>query len=175
MTQKRFTSAMELCRELQIKLKPASYALLHPELTPEAYFERLLEKGHLPEARRVLAHAMPRQRALWWACLCVWHAHQGDPPVRLAAILDALLNFLADPSDERRRRLQALARRMKASSLEAALAHAAFFSGGSVSKPGLPAVQPRPFVTGRLVGVVVYLAAVKRHPAQYKKLLRHYL
>ena len=112
---------------------------------------------------------------MWWACLCVWHAHDGDLPVRLAAIVDAVLRFVAEPSEAKRRRVQALGKKVKASSLAAALANAAFFSGGSVSKPGLPKVAPRPFVTGRLVGVVVYLASVSRQPAQYKKVLRYYL
>lgn len=175
MSDKRFTSAQEMTRAMHIKLKPGAYRLLHPELTPEAYYENLRAKELLPEARRVLAHAMSKPRVLWWGCLCVWDAYQGDPPVRLAAILDATLRFLVDPSDDNRRRVHKLGRNVKANSMAGILAGAVFFSRGSVSKPGLPEVPPRPFVTGRLVSVVVYLAAVTRHPTQYKKLLRHYL
>jgi hypothetical protein len=39
----------------------------------------------------------------------------------------------------------------------------------------LPPVAPRPFITGRLVGVSVYLASVAIDPACYKQYLREYL
>src|SRR5262245_17316502 len=39
----------------------------------------------------------------------------------------------------------------------------------------MPVVAPRPWVTGRLVGVSVYLSAVIRDPAHYKDHLRRYL
>jgi hypothetical protein len=44
-----------------------------------------------------------------------------------------------------------------------------------VSRPDLPVVAPRAYVTGRLVGVCVYLAATTREARRYKDHLRRYL
>jgi hypothetical protein len=64
---------------------------------------------------------------------------------------------------------------LPANTLAVTLATAAFFSGGSVSPPGMPPVAPRPFITGRLIGLTVYLCSVKRSAARYKQHLREYL
>jgi hypothetical protein len=58
----------------KIKLKPLAAQLLSPEMTSRAYFELLLEQDQLADARRILAHALPKRRALWWGTLCLQDA-----------------------------------------------------------------------------------------------------
>lgn len=168
-------SATELCREGRIKLKPGARALLDEELSPQAYFERLRENDYLAEARRILAHALPHRRALWWACLCVQDAYQSELPEPVARAVEVVAKFVHDPSETNRREAERVGRELPKSRLEGCLAMAAFLSRGNISRPHLPIVQAPPHVTGRLVGVCVYLASVIRSAAHYKHYLRQYL
>jgi len=65
---------------------------------------------------------------------------------------------------------------LKPTSMEAMLALAAFSSSGSIAPPD--SIQPVPakaYVTGRLTGTVVYLAATEKSVREYKHHLREYL
>ncbi len=168
-------TARQLCREGRIKLGREAQTLLDDELTPQAYFQRLLAADHLPEARRVLAQSLPKQRALWWACLCAQDAYGNAMPTPVAEAIEGVLRFIQSPTEAHRREAERIGRSFPSSRLEACLAMAAFFSEGNISLPHLPPVYPRPYVTGRLVGVCVYLASVIRSPARYKAHLRQYL
>jgi hypothetical protein len=167
--------AEEFCHALRLKLRPEGRALLRPGLQTVDYFAMLRDAGCLADARRVLAHALPRPRALWWGCLCAWEAFRPEPPQEVTGILQALTHYLQEPTDERRRALRVLGMQAGMGTLAGHLALAAFCSAGSLSKPGLPVVPPPLFATGRLVGVAVYLAAVKRDPARYRARLRQFL
>ncbi len=168
-------TARQLCREGHIKLGREAEAILDDELTPQAFFKRLLSSGHLAEARRVLALSLPKRRALWWACLCTQDAYENSMPPQVAESVEAVVRFIGNPSETHRRDAERVGRCLPSSRLEACLAMAAFFSEGNISLPHLPPVYPRPYVTGRLVGVCVYLASVTRSPGQYKAHLRQYL
>lgn len=169
------TSAIELCRKGRIKLEPGAESLLEEGLTPQAYFERLLSKNYQAEARRILAYAMPKRRALWWACLCVQDAYQDELPEPVARSVGAVTKFVEDPSEANRREAERVGKQLPFSRLEGCLAMAAFLSDGNISLPHLPIVQPKPHVTGRLISVCVYLASVTRSALHYKQHLRQYL
>lgn len=168
-------TARQLCREGRIKLGRDAEAILDDDLTPQAFFKRLLASGHLAETRRVLALCLPKRRALWWACLCTQDAYGNSMPPQVAESVEAVVRFVRKPSETHRREAERVGRSSPSSRLEACLTMAAFFSEGNISLPHLPPVYPRPYVTGRLVGVCVYLASVIRSPAQYKAYLRRYL
>lgn len=159
----------------QIRLKPAGQALLKPEVTSVDFFETLLKNDCLADARRVLAHSLPKRRALWWATLAAWDLQRQSTDNNLEEALKMVANFVITPTEEQRQAIGSLARRLPASSLACCLAQAVYFSSGSISQPGHPYVAARPFVTGRLVGATVYLASVKRSAALYKQYLREYL
>jgi hypothetical protein len=83
--------------------------------------------------------------------------------------------FVLEPTEENRRNAAARAGEVEPTTLAACLAMGAFCSFGSLAPPGLPCVAPRPFLTGRLVGVSVYLASILHDPTRYKERLRQYL
>lgn len=171
----RATSATELCRRGHIKLRSVAESLLRDDLSPQKFFDLLVSHSCLADARRVLAMALPKRRALWWGCLCSIDAYQDHMPAREMDAIEAVVNFVHAPSDANRRATSTCGMKAGVNTLGGTLAMATFFSMGSVSLPGLPHVAPRPFVTGRLVGVAVYLASVKCDPRRYKEHLRNYL
>lgn len=169
------TVACELIEWGKIKLKPEGEQLLTTNLSVRDYFELLVEKDCLADARRVLAHSLPKRRALWWGVLAAYDAFRPTTPALLDNVLKAVTRFVTAPTEDQRRACGEVAKRTPPSSIAGCLATAAFFSAGSVAPQGLPPVAPKPFITGRLVGVAVYLASVTRDPAQYKQYLREYL
>lgn len=171
----RFTTARELVREYRIKLKPSALKMLADDLTPRQFYERTRDTGELAAARRILAHALPVRRALWWGMLAARDAFGESLPDDLAMTLAAVGCYVQQPTEDHRRATGEVARRLRASSLAACLAYGAFCSAGSIAPPGMPPVWPKPFITGRLVGVAVYLAAVRRDAKRYKDVLRRYL
>ncbi|MGE3804584.1 MAG: hypothetical protein AB7K24_07915 [Gemmataceae bacterium] len=168
-------NAESFCAEMRLKLRPEGRALLRPGLDTVAYFAELLRADNLADARRVLAHALPRRRALWWGCLCAWEAYRPEPPHEVATVLHAVSEYVITAADEQRRRLRVLGMAAGLNTLGGHLALAGFCSAGSLSKPGLPVVTAPVFATGRLVSVAVYLASVKRDPARYRDRLRQFL
>ena len=150
--------------------------LLAAGMTTSAYFAALLEAGCDADARKLLAFALPKRRALWWGCLCAWDGLRGKAqPAELFA-LECVTDFIQDPSEERRRAAQASRRGRHPSSPAGTLAAAAFLSTGSISVPGALTPIPAPeHLTGQLVSVAVYLSAAIREPARYKLHQRHYL
>ena len=172
----RMKTAGDLCRHARIRLSAEARPLLTPDIAPREFFRTLMEHDCLADARRVLANALPKRRALWWGCLCAMDAfqHRAPQPTAMAA-LEAVVQWVRQPDESRRRVTSTLGQQAGVNTMAGSLAMATFFSGGSVSPEGLPEVRPRPFVTGRLVGVAVYLASVTRDPRRYRDHLRNYL
>jgi hypothetical protein len=171
----KWRDAADFCKDNGIQLRPEARCMLDAGLSTVEYFEVLLENRCFADARRVLAHAMPKRRALWWGCLCAWDVYRPKPPEAVAKAIRAVVNFVLEPTDDNRRTTAARAQEVGPNTLAGCLAMAAFCSDGSLAPPGLPCVVPRPFLTGRLVSVTVYLACVQRNPTRYKDRLRQYL
>jgi hypothetical protein len=169
-----FSTAHELCRTHEIDLSPDAVARLDWTASPSAFVQLLLGEVKLADARRVLAQALPRSHTLAWGCSCVRAAFPDATP-RFEAAVRAVERYLAEPSDAHRRATEARANEVGIDTAAGCLAMAAFFCDGSLLPAELPVVAPRPFITGRLVSVAVYLAAVHRDPAQYAQHLRGYL
>lgn len=167
--------AVDVCR--LFKLRPEARELLTADLTPKAYFEALLAADHLADARRLLAHTLRPESAVWWAILCLEHSRKekGFDNDHEQAAFDAVGHWLVGPSETNRRAAESAGWKARPTTAAGILALAAFLSGGSISRPGLPTVLPARHVCGRLCGVVVYLASVRFDPGRYKQYLRQYL
>jgi hypothetical protein len=162
-------------------------ALSHAALPPEAQvplqgctdiadaLARLEAAGFATEAIRVLAHALPKREAVWWACMCAVNTAPAElaEPDRLAR--EAAELWVRQQKDEQRRAAFAHAETSGFQTPEAWSGVAAFWSGDSMSLVGLPAVPPAPHLTGTAVVGAVALAAVrgdvKRQPARLKRFL----
>lgn len=166
--------AAAFCNYYQVRLSGEARALLDAGLSPRGYFERLRAAGCLAEARRVLSHVLPRRRALWWSGLCVWESCRPESGM-LADALRAVVAYCVEPSEANRRAAETVGKAARRDGLARSLALGAFLSDGSISRPQLRFVPPRPFAAGRLVSVAVYLAAVRRDPSGYRDHLSRYL
>ena len=75
----------------RVKLGDEARALLRPEWSAQQYLGALIATGHLPDAIRFLAWALPRREAVWWACRCIHAAKLPEGPPEDAAALAAQL------------------------------------------------------------------------------------
>ena len=136
---------------------------------------RLEAAGFAADAVRVLAHALPKREAVWWACMCAVNTAPPDlgEADRLARETAEL--WVRQQKDEQRRAAFAHAEASGFQTPEAWSGVAAFWSGDSMSLVGLPPVPPAPHLTGTAVAGAVALAAVrgevKRQPARLKRFL----
>jgi hypothetical protein len=172
-----------------VKLEPADLTVIRrrAELSPEAEplvnacataveaIEALVRGGLLIEASRLMAHAMPRREAVWWACMCARYTRPATLPALDGAALEAAELWVRKPTDENRRAAFALAQEAGFSTPEAWSCVAAFWSGDSMSPLGQPVVPPAPNLTGAAVAGSVALAAVRDRPAQQIARIRVFL
>jgi hypothetical protein len=136
---------------------------------------RLEAAGFATEAVRVLAHALPKREAVWWACMCAANTAPADLPEadRLAREMAEI--WVRQQKDEQRREAMKQAEASEFRSPESWAGVAAFWGGDSMAPVGLPAVPPPPHAIGGAVVGAVALSAVrgdlKRHQARLKRFL----
>jgi hypothetical protein len=136
---------------------------------------RLEAAGFAAEAVRVLAHALPKREAVWWACMCA----ANTAPADLAAVdrqaRETAELWVRQQKDEQRRAAMAHAEASGFQTPEAWSAVAAFWSGDSMSPASLPAVPPPPQAAGGAVAGAVALAAVRGDVARHAERLKRFL
>jgi hypothetical protein len=132
----------------------------------------LAEKNLLPDACRLLAFALPKREAVWWACCCIRDAKAIG---NAALALEAAEKWVANPQEDQRRAAYAAAEKVGAETPAGCAAFAAFFSGGSLAPPNVAEVPPPDHLTPGAAAGAVMLAAVAGEPAKaeerYKKFL----
>ena len=144
-------------------------------LTPAAFVERLQAKGLHEDAMVFVAFVLPPRDRAWWGCLCVWNKARPDPAPPEAGALRAVLDWIQKPGDEARRASGAAARVAGLATPAGAVAQAVFFSGGSISAPGLPDVHPSPEAMPDLIASALRLAAALEDPTRLDRCFRHYV
>jgi hypothetical protein len=110
------------------------------------------------EATRVLAHALPKREAVWWACMCALHTAPADLPEADRKVRELAENWVRQQNMETARAAMAEARRTGFQSPEAWAGVGAFWSGESLAPAEAPPVPPPPHLTGVAVAGAVALA-----------------
>ncbi len=150
--------AADLAKSLP--LSDAAKTLLAPTLTPRQFFDLLAAHPPLAEdAIRFLAVALPKREAVGWGLACVRVALPTPSPVAAKA-LAAVEAWVKEPSEAHRRACAGAAEATGYDTATGCLANAAFWSGGSLSAPHLPAVPPPENLTATGVTAALLLAAV---------------
>jgi hypothetical protein len=166
-------TSREVCKSFA--LEKAAAPLLKDGQTPKQLFDLLLEKGHLLDAVRLLAHSLPKREAVWWALQCARQAHGANPAPPVAQALAATEKWVTDPKEENRRAAQAVAEAAGVGTPAGCAAMAAFWSGGSLAPPAAPVVPPPEHLTGHGAGCAVMLAAVLSEPEKAEQKHRAFL
>ncbi len=140
-------------------------------VTVSEALDRLVESGFLAEATTLVAHALPRREAVWWACMCAHHT----APATLSACdrlaVRAARSWARHPRGATRRRAMERAESAGLATPEAWAAVAAFWS-----EPGDEALVPLPtYLTGVAVAGAVGLAAIRGGPHLRTERLRQFL
>lgn len=149
--------------------------LLGEGLTPRQYLDLLLEKQQFPDATRFLAHGLPKQEAVWWACLCARQTQGANPAPKATAALQAAEQWVKDPSEDNRRAALPAAEAADFGTPAGCAAIAAFWSGGSMGPPNVPTIPPGEYLTALAVAGVVMLAAVLTEPERAPDKFRRFL
>jgi hypothetical protein len=139
-------------------------ALLKEGQATRAFFDLLMEKQHHLDAIRFLAAALPKQEAVWWACLCARQAHGASTPAKVMAAVQATEKWVREPNEENRRATFAAAEAAELKTPAGCAAMAAFWSGGSLGPPHTPVVPPGEQLTAHGVAGAVLMAAVLTEP-----------
>jgi hypothetical protein len=145
-----------------LALSAAGRAALARDPAPEVLLASLLEAGGYDDALQFLAHALPRARAVGWACTCVRLALPAGPvPPAVARALAAAEAWARAPGThscgEAATAAQAAAREGAQAVRFAALGAA--WSGDSLAPPEQPPVPPDPALGAAAVAAAVRLAA----------------
>jgi hypothetical protein len=156
------TKAAEICEH--VALGDRSRDKLRPDSVPADFLNALIGEGLYLDAARFLAHALPKQEAVWWACQCARSAAGQALPEPAAAALAAAELWVEDPTDEHRRAALIAAETAGIGTPAGCTALAAFLSGGSLAPENCPEVPPASHLTGRSVAGAITIAAVSQNP-----------
>lgn len=151
-------------------LTDEAQTLLTPQMASDKYLALLISKELYSDAIRFTAFHLPKRDAVWWGALCLWNAYrpsQDNPlPDSVDAVFRALTNWVQEPNEKNRRAAEAAGREAGIASTHGQLAMAAFFSEGSISRPGLPEVLAKPWHTAKNVAGAVVAASKKGEPSE---------
>ena len=137
--------------------------------------DRLEAGGFLIEAVRVMAHALPKREAVWWACMCAASTAPASLPEEDRLARETAELWVRQQKDEPRRAAYAHAEKVNFQTAEAWTAAAAYFSGDNLSLPNLPVVPPPAHLTGVAVTGSVTLSSVREDVSRQKARLKRFL
>ena len=140
--------------------------------TPREFLDALLAREKYGDAIKFLAAALPMRQAVWWGCLCLQLARGSEMSAAEKAAVRAAARWALEPSEINR--LEAV-RWIVKKNPAGYLAQAVSWTGGSLSKPGLPVVPPGPQLPARALSGALLLAAVRCPPEKIKERFRHFL
>jgi|SRR5580658_312914 hypothetical protein len=147
----------------RLKLDAAARRLLEDRITVEAYVRRLAEAGQRLPAVTMLAYALPKREAVWWACTAARHTSAlFGPEATARPAIEAAEGWVRQPIEATRRLAERAAKRTGTGSPAGLAALAAFWSGGSLAPANVPAVPPPDLLSGKAVLGAVKLAAMQR-------------
>ena len=166
-------SAAEAAQTLT--LTPDAAALLKPQASVGEFLSALLAAELMTDAVGVMARALPKREAVWWACLAVRTLVDAQTSPAVVAAIEAAEAWVFRPSDETRRAAMDRAQATKFDHPGVWAAVGAFWSGGSMAPPNAPSVPPADHLTGVAVAGAVNLSAVMRQPQYAKDKLKGFL
>jgi hypothetical protein len=158
-----------------LKLGEAPVAAVKGCQSATEALDRLEAGGFLMEATRLLAHALPRREAVWWACMCAAHTEPPGLPEADRKAREAAELWVRQPSDQNRIGAKQKSDATAVATPESWIAMAVFYCGDSITPEGQPAVPPKPYIAGRTLSGAVVLSAVRSDPKRQVARLQRFL
>lgn len=137
--------------------------------------ERLVAAGRHQDAVKLIANALPKREAVWWACMCARAVPDAGLPAEDAAAIEAAEAWVRRPDEPTRRAAAAKAEKTKFATPESWAAMGAFWSGGSMAPEGQMVVPPPDHLTATAVTGAVMLAAVRHTPEKRQDRLDRFI
>lgn len=167
----------ETAAEIGRRYDPGAEAevLLATERSPDSYVAALVAKKLYADAVEFLAYWLPKREGAWWGCQCAWHVYRPQPPAEAAAALQAVVRWVLEPTEERRRAAGTAGASAGADTAAGCLTLAAFYSDGSMAPPGLPDVPAPHFLANTALVGALQLAAHHGPPARIQDNYRQFV
>lgn len=150
--------ASEILSRFELTDDAAEFAE-NAQLPPLEFIKQLVQKNLFLDAVKFLAHALPKREAIWWACLAVKKTLPESAPAPQLAALNAAEQWAIAPSEDKRLLARAWSEKTGQKSAASWAATAAFWSGGTLSKPGEPDMMPPPYLYAHAVSGAISMAA----------------
>ena len=129
------------------------------------------------DAITFVSHWMSLPQVIWWATLCIWERDRQRVDESLEQTIEHVVGWLQNPTDKQRRMVKEAGDSIDKREPAAMLCKAVFFSGGNISKPNLPAVNPPKFLYATFVAGAIHVVVAKSPPTEYasrsKQVLRY--
>lgn len=154
--------AIEICRRFY--LGDGAKKLLTPELDTAQFLKILIEGKQFVDAVRLMAYALPAERAIAWATFCARQVSQDNPSPETRAALEAVDKWISDHTDDNRRAAMKAAENAKFDTPAGGAALAVFFSGGSIAPPGAAITAPDETMLPNSVFNAVMLCVLSKNP-----------
>jgi hypothetical protein len=150
--------ANEICA--QVELSADAQKLANDQLSPDAYLDLLIEKEQWVDAIRLLAFALPKREAVWWAAGCVRAHLPADAPPKVLEALKSAEAWVYKPTEENRWAAKEAGEKVGYDKPACWATMGAFWSGGSLVPAHLPSVTPSPaFAPGAVAGAILMVGA----------------
>lgn len=124
----------------------------------------LLDGGHPAGAVSLLAHALPRREAVFWAFTCARDAEGEGASDDARQALEAAKTWIADPTDEHRRAAFAAAQAAGVETPAGCVGAAAYFCGDTLGPADQPPAPPGEFMAAKAIAAAVTLSALAGGP-----------
>ena len=173
-TDERLETAPEICDLYDAE--PSVRAIAQDGIAPAQCIEQLTADKYLIEATGFMGRWLTKREAVWWGALCLWQSRRPQMQPSSESLLQAIVQWVLDPTEERRQQVRSLSKVVKRSEPVSTLAMALFATDGSISLPDQPEVLPPPDLTAQLVASMLRVVATRvpnyRKDEAYQQFLR---
>jgi len=147
-----------------------------PGQAAQELFDAFYALEDWPSALRIRAHLLGPRASVLWGLLALDHIFGETVPEEERAAYQAARAWVADPTEDNRRKAEPLGPEDEEGEGHAwLLCCGAFWSEGSLSLPGLPDVPTDPKFSGVAVAGMLRLAAYYEDPALAEERFPHFL
>lgn len=154
-------AAAEVAARLNLNQKARQ--LLSEGIGVREFIEVLVKNKEYSAAVDFVAHALPAREAVWWGCLCLQYAIGGNLSPQEKAACRAAVEWIMQPTEERRIATQATAQEVGLGTPAGQLAMAVNQTG-NIAPPNAPPIAPAPYAAAKAVALAIMLASTKVEP-----------